>query len=75
MLQILSRSGLTYLTQSYLAKIIEAAVSGTPHRDRSLIIIRVEMFEREFDRSLVGRAESEPLFLGGLAGIWVLVDI
>lgn len=60
MLQILSRSGLTQLTQFHLAKIMEAAVYESSRRDRSLIVTGLEMFEREIDGTLAGRAE--PLF-------------
>lgn len=62
--QILTRSGLTQLTQFHLGKIMEAAIHESPRRDRSLIVTGLEMFEREPDGSLAGRAE--PLYWAGL---------
>lgn len=60
MLQILSRSGLTYLTKYHLAKIMKAAILESPRRDRSLVLTGLSMFEREADGSLAGR--TDPLF-------------
>lgn len=60
MLQILSRSGLTHLTDYHLAKIMEAAILESPRRDRSLILTGLNMFKREADGSLTGR--TEPIF-------------
>ena len=57
MLQILSRSGLTHLTKYQLDKIMEAAVLEDPCRDRSLIVTKLNMFERKADGSLSGRTE------------------
>ena len=57
MLQVLSRSGLTHLTQYHLGKIMEAAVLESPRRDRSLLLTGLNMFEREADGTLSGRTE------------------
>lgn len=57
MLQNLSRSGLTHLTQYHLGKIMEAAVLESPRRDRALILTGLNMLEREADGSLSGRTE------------------
>ena len=58
MLQNLSRSGLTHLTQYHLGKIMEAAVLESPRRHRALVLTGLNMLEREADGSLSGRTES-----------------
>ena len=60
MLSILSRSGLSHLTQHHLGKIMEAAIIESRRKDRSLIVTGLEMFERDVDRKLKGR--TEPLY-------------
>jgi len=60
MLDILTRSGLSHLTKTHLAKIMEAATLESSRRDRSLIVTGLEMFERDTAGKLKGRAE--PLF-------------
>jgi len=60
MLDILTRSGLSHLTKTHLAKIMEAAILESSRRDRSLIVTGLEMFERDTAGKLKGRAE--PLF-------------
>ena len=57
MLQTLTRSGLTHLTQYHLGKIMEAAILESPRRDRSLLLTGLNMFEREPTGRLVGRTE------------------
>lgn len=57
MLQNLSRSGLTYLTQYHLGKIMEAAVLESPRQDHALILTGLSMLEREAEGSLSGRTE------------------
>lgn len=60
MLDILTRSGLSHLTKTHLAKIMEAAILESSRRDRSLIVTGLEIFERDTAGKLKGRAE--PLF-------------
>lgn len=60
MLEILTRSGLSHLTKTHLAKIMEAAVLESSRRDRSLILTGLEMFERDAGGNHVGR--TEPLY-------------
>ena len=55
MLAILSRSGLSHLTQSHLVKIMEAAVLESRQRDRSLIITWLDLFRRDPDGKLKER--------------------
>ena len=60
MLDILTRSGLSHLTKTHLAKIMEAAIFESHRRDRSLIVTGLEMFERDVEGKLKGR--TEPLY-------------
>ena len=60
MREILTRSGLTHLTKTHLAKIMETAIFESSRRNRSLIITGLEMFERDAGGKLMGR--TEPLF-------------
>ena len=60
MLATLSHSRLSHLTQSHLAKIMEAAVLQSRRRDRSLIITGLDLFRRDSDGKLKER--TEPLY-------------
>ena len=60
MRSILRRSGLSHLTQSPLAKVMEAAVLESRRRDRSLTITGLDMYARDPDGKLKGR--TEPLY-------------
>ena len=60
MLDVLTRSGLSHLNKSHLAKIMEAAIFESLRRDRSLILTGLEMFERDSAGKLKGR--TEPLY-------------
>lgn len=64
MLDILTRSGLSHLTKTHLAKIMEAAILESDRRDRSLIVTGLEMFERDAGGKMKGR--EEPLFWADL---------
>ena len=59
LLPTLTRSGLTHLDSSHLAKILEAAVQESRRFERSLIVTGLGMFER-VDGKVVGR--GDPLF-------------
>ncbi|MCJ1388250.1 hypothetical protein MMC18_001095 [Xylographa bjoerkii] len=61
LLQTLSRSGLSPLCKTDLAKIMEAAVVESQCSDRSLILTGLEMFDR-IDGKLVGSQDQTQLY-------------
>ena len=61
LLQYLSRSGLTNLRKTDLAKILEAAVLESSNLNRSLLLTGLEMFER-VDGKIVGNQDQMQLY-------------